>query len=171
MKSQPSPSERAARRAARLRGLFVAAISLGIGVLVLLMAESFLAMHCVIAAAVALSGGIAAGRAALPLHAGSARSAGAIGGTYAALGYALPFMVHNLVRWANTNEETVALRMAQLSPQEIAQAQQWNITIGVDYFRGQDIAFLFGYLLFALLFGWVLGVIGGLLAQRQLQTR
>ncbi|MCS7324330.1 MAG: hypothetical protein NZ532_03180 [Thermoflexales bacterium] len=171
MRHQPSPSEQAARRAARLRGLFVSVISLGIGLLMLLMAESFLAMHCLIAAAVALSGGIAAGRAALPLHSGSARSAGAIGGVYATLGYALPFMVHNFLRWVNTNEETVALRMAQMTPQEIAQAQQWNITIGVDYFRGQDIAYLFGYLLFALLFGWALGVIGGALAQRQMQAR
>jgi hypothetical protein len=162
-----SEREIAASAAARKRGLFVAAVAVLIGGLMLALSGDFLTLHCVVAAAVALSGGIAAARAGLPFHPDCARSAGMTGGIYAALGYALPFMAHNFIRYLNVNDQTAAERAAQLTPDQIALMEQFNVVVGADFFRGQDISYLFGYLLFALLFGWLFGLVGGALAKRQ----
>jgi len=167
MKRTKSEKEIAASKAARKRGLFVAAIAVLIGGLMLALSGDFLALHCVVAAAVALSGGIAAARAGLPFHPDCARSAGATGGIYAALGYALPFMIYNFVRYVNVNDQTAAERAAALTPEQIALMEQFNVVVGAEFFRGQDISYLFGYLLFGLLFGWLLGLIGGVLAKKQ----
>lgn len=168
MKKTRTPSQVKATTAARKRALFVAAIAVVVGVVMLLLSSTFLAMHCVIAAAIALAGGIAAARAAIPFEPQSFRNAGALGGIYAALGYAVPFMVYNFVRYLNVNDQTAAARAAELTPDQIAMMEQFNIVVGAEFFRGQDVSYIFGYLLFALLFGWVLGMVGGALAKRQL---
>ncbi len=168
MKKTRTPSELAASSAARKRGLFVASIGLLVGLLMLALSSSFLAMHCVMAAAVALAGGIASARAAIPHHRQSSRAAGVTGGLYAALAYALPFMAYNFVRWLNVTEESAALRMAEMTPEQLAMVREQNIVLGAEFFRGQDIAFLFGYLLFALFFGWVFGIVGAGIASRQM---
>jgi hypothetical protein len=168
MKKIKSDKEIAASRAARRRGLFVAAVAALIGGVMLALSSEFLTLHCVVAAAVALSGGIAAARAGLPFHPDCARSAGATGGIYAALGYALPFMIYNFVRYVNVNDQTAAERAAALTPDQIALMEQFNVLVGAEFFRGQDISYLFGYLLFGLLFGWLFGMFGGALARRQL---
>jgi hypothetical protein len=170
MKKVRTPAQIEASAAARKRALFVAAITLVVGIIMLVLSESFLALQCVVAAAVALSGGIAAARAAIPIDPSSFRAAGTTGGIYAALAYALPFMVYNLARYASVNDQTAAERMAQLNPAQLEQIQQFNITLGAEYFRGQDISFVFGYLLFALLFGWIVGSLGGALAKRQMES-
>jgi hypothetical protein len=170
MKKVRTPAQIEAAAAARKRALFVAAISFIVGIIMLALSESFLALQCVVAAAVALSGGIAAARAAIPFDAHAFRAAGTTGGIYAALAYALPFMGYNLVRYASVNDQTAAERMAQLNPAQLEQIQQFNITLGAEYFRGQDISFVFGYLLFALLFGWIVGSLGGALAKRQMES-
>ena len=54
---------------------------------------------------------------------------------------------------------------------QIALAREQNIVLGAEYFRGQDISYLFGYLLFALVFGWVFGMLGAALARNQLQAK
>ncbi len=169
MKKIRTPSQIQATSAARKRGLFVAAIALLVGTVMLILSNYFLQLHCVMAAAVALAGGIAAARAALPIDRESARSAGSMGGTYAAVAYALPFMLFNFVQFSTVTAQTVGQRISQLAPEQIAQIEQNNIQLGVDFFKGQDVAYLFGYLLFALLFGWVFGMVGGVLAKRQLQ--
>ena len=170
MRRTKSEQEIAASAAARKRGLFVAAIAVLIGGLMLALSGDFLALHCVVAAAVALAGGIAAARAGLPFHPECARSAGMTGGIYAALGYALPFMIYNFVRYVNVNDQTAAERAALLTPDQIALMEQFNVVVGAEFFRGQDISYLFGYLLFALIFGWLFGLIGGLLAKQQKST-
>ncbi|MFC1464405.1 MAG: hypothetical protein ACFLMY_06105 [Candidatus Brachytrichaceae bacterium NZ_4S206] len=168
MKKVRTPSQIEAAAAARKRALFVAAIAATTGVIMLLLSSTFLALHCVVAAAVAVSGGIAAARAAIPFEPQSFRSAGATGGIYAALGYALPFMIYNFVRYLSVNDQTVAERAAELTPEQIAMMEQFNVVVGAEFFRGQDVSYIFGYLLFALLFGWILGIVGGALAKRQL---
>ncbi|MCS6846205.1 MAG: hypothetical protein RMN52_00650 [Anaerolineae bacterium] len=168
MKKVRTPSQIAANTAARKRALFVAAIAAVVGVIMLLLSSTFLVLHCVVAAAVALSGGIAAARAAIPIERQAFRSAGATGGIYAALGYALPFMIYNFIRYLNVNDQTVAERAAELTPDQIAMMEQFNVVLGAEFFRGQDVSYIFGYLLFALLFGWILGIVGGVLAKRQL---
>lgn len=147
----------------------MAGVGLVMGLVMLALSADFLAMHCVVAAAVAVSGGIAAARSAIPHRADSYGSAGSLGGLYAALGYGLPFMVFNFINWLNVNEQTAAARAAQLSPEQIAQLREMNLVVGVDFFRGQDIAYLFGYLLFALIFGWLFGRVGGIIALRQVR--
>ncbi len=168
MKKVRTPSQVEAATAARKRALFVAAIAAAVGVIMLLLSSTFLALHCVVAAAVALSGGIAAARAAIPIEQQSFRSAGATGGIYAALGYALPFMIYNFARYLSVNGQTVAERAAELTPDQIAMMEQFNVVLGAEFFRGQDVSYIFGYLLFALLFGWILGIVGGALAKRQM---
>ncbi|BCX05068.1 MAG: hypothetical protein KatS3mg053_3006 [Candidatus Roseilinea sp.] len=168
MKKIRTPSQIEAAAAARKRALFVAAIAAVVGVLMLLLSSAFLALHCVVAAAIALSGGIAAARAAIPIERQAFRSAGVTGGIYAALGYALPFMIYNFIRYLNVNDQTVAERAAELTPDQIAMMEQFNVVLGAEFFRGQDVSYIFGYLLFALLFGWILGMIGGVLAKRQM---
>ena len=168
MRKTKSEREIAANAAARRRGLFVAAVAVLVGGLMLALSGDFLTLHCAVAAAVALSGGIAAARAGLPLHPECARSAGMTGGIYAALGYALPFMAHNFIRYLSVNDQTAAERAALLTPDQIALMEQFRVVVGAEFFRGQDISYLFGYLLFALLFGWLFGLVGGALAKRQL---
>lgn len=168
MKKVRTPAQIEAAAAARKRALFVAAIAAVAGVIMLLLSSTFLALHCVVAAAVAVSGGIAAARAAIPFEPQSFRSTGATGGIYAALGYALPFMIYNFVRYLSVNDQTVAERAAELTPEQIAMMEQFNVVVGAEFFRGQDVSYIFGYLLFALLFGWILGIVGGALAKRQM---
>lgn len=167
MKKVRTPDQIRAAKAARSRALFVAAIALGVGIIVLVLSNYFLQMHCVMALAVTLSGGIAAARAAMPIERDSALAAGRTGGLYAGVAYALPFAAFNFVQYLNVNVQNLNQRIAQLSTEQIAQIEQNNIQLGIEFFKGQDIAYLFGYLLFALLFGAVFGAIGGAIARRQ----
>jgi hypothetical protein len=141
-------------------------LSFLVGLVMLALSGSFLALHCVLAAAVALSGGIAAASAAAPIDPASHRSAGATGGVYATLAYVLPFMASNLLTYITLDAAAVARRIAELTPLQVEQIRQFSIDLGIDYFRGQDISYVFGYLLFALLFGWLIGSLGGVLAKR-----
>lgn len=134
----------------------------------LLLSSYFLQLHCVMAFAVALAGGIAAARAAMPHEPNWFRGAGSLGGLYATVGYALPFVAFNLYNWLTITPAIAAQRMAQLSPDQIALAQQNNLQLGVEYFKGQDVAYVFGYLLFGMLIGSLAGIVGGILAKRQL---
>lgn len=163
-----TPAQIEAAGAARKRALFVAVIALAAGALMLLLTNNFVSLHCVMLIALALSGGIAAGRAATPIDPDSARSAGVTGGLYAALAFALPFILYNLVLLFSINDQSVAARAAQLTPAEIANIQQFNVAVDAEYFRRQDTAIVFGYFFFALLFGAVAGMIGGAIARRQL---
>jgi hypothetical protein len=168
MKKVRTPQEVQAGAAARSRALFVAVVAFVAGVVVLAISGPFLALHCVLAIAVALSGGIAAARAAIPIDPASFRRAGAIGGIYVTFAYALPFMAYYLYSFLTVNEASVARRMAELSPVQLGQIREFNIELGAEYFRGQDISYVFGYLLFALVLGWLVGSLGGILARRQL---
>lgn len=136
----------------------------------LLLTNNFVQLHCLMLVAVSLSGGIAAGRAAHPIDPDSTRSAGVTGGLYAALAFVLPFMVYNLYLLFSINDQTVAARAAQLTQGELANIQQFNVAVDAEYFRRQDTAIIFGYFLFALIFGWLVGMIGGILARRQMST-
>jgi hypothetical protein len=163
-----TPSQLEAAGAARKRALFVAAISFVAGLIMLLFTNNFVQLHCMMLVAVSLSGGIAAGRAAYPIDPGSARPAGVNGGLYAALAFVLPFMIYNLFLLFNINDQTVAARAAQLTPAEIENIQQFNVALDAEYFRRQDTAIIFGYFLFALIFGSIVGMIGGAIARRQM---
>jgi acid phosphatase family membrane protein YuiD len=163
-----TPQQIEAAGAGRKRALFVAAIALAAGLIMLLLTNNFVQLHCMMLIAVALSGGIAAGRAAYLSDPPSARSAGVTGGIYAALAFALPFIIYNFYLLFSINDATVAARTAQLTPAELANIQQFNVLVDAEYFRRQDTAIIFGYFFFALLFGWIVGMIGGAIAKRQM---
>lgn len=171
MKRVRTPQQVQAGAAARKRALFVAAIAFAVGLVMLIVSGPFLALHCVMAVAVALSGGIAAARAAIPIDPAAFRGAGAIGGIYACLAYVAPFMIYNTVNYLTLDDAAVARRMGELAPDQLAQIRQFNIELSAEYFRGQDISFVFGYLLFGLLLGWLIGSLGGALAKRQAAER
>lgn len=142
------------------------AIAVAIGAVMLLLGGEFLALHCVLMAGAAVAGGRAAAGAALQRDPKSARSAGSTGGMLTALGYALPFIIFYIQRWATLTDADMARRLAALTPGELTQMQQLNIQPGYDYFAGQDVSLIFGYPLAALLFGWLAGMAGGSLARR-----
>lgn len=169
MKKVRTSAQVQAALAARKRALFVAVISFVVGILMLLLSNTFLALHCAVAAAIAWSGGSAAARAAIPIDRDSFRAAGVTGGIYAALAYALPFMAYNFYRYLNVSEASVATRAAELTPEQFTMMEQFKVVLGAEFFRGQDISYVFGYLLFALLFGWIIGMIGGALAKQQME--
>lgn len=168
MKKIRTPAQLEAAGAARRRALFIAGIAFVAGALMLLLTNNFVSLHCVTLMAAALSGGIAAGRAAHPIDPDSTRSAGVTGGLYAAIAFVLPFMLYSLVQLFGINDQTVAARAAQLTQAELANIQQFNVAVDAEYFRRQDTAIVFGYLFFALIFGAVIGMIGGVIARRQM---
>lgn len=166
MKKTRTESEVAAATAARRRGWLLGGIAAVIGAVMLLLGGEFLALHCVLMVGAGVAGGRAAAAAALLHDPRAARSAGSTGGMLTALGYALPFMIYYIYRWATLSDADVARRLAALTPTELAQMRQVNIQPGYEYFMGQDVSLIFGYLLAALFFGWLAGMAGGSLARR-----
>ena len=166
MKKTRSENEVAALRAARRSGWKMGAAALVIGAVMVVLSGDFVALHCVLLAAAALAGGRAAGAAAVAYDPASVLPAGSSGGMLAALGFALPFMAASLYRWATLNEVNVPARIAALSPRELAQMAQFNIQPGLEYFAAGEWSYVFGYLLAAVLFGWLVGMVGGTMAHR-----
>ncbi|NJM40666.1 MAG: hypothetical protein HC853_07805 [Anaerolineae bacterium] len=140
-------------------------IGLAAGSVMLLLSPDFLALHLVMVAAVGISAGLATGRAVLGIDRDAAHSAGGAGGTFAGLGYALPFIAYYLYRFITFNDAEFARRANQLTEQETAAIQQAGFVIGPDYFRQQDVSFIFFFLILGGLIGWLFGMVGGLFAK------
>jgi hypothetical protein len=172
VKKAQTPQQRSAISSARKRGYLMASLSLLIGALMAYTTTDLLQLHCAMAVGVAMAGGMAAALVAAPIDPGSARRAGSIGGMLAGLGFALPFIVSNIVRWAGTDAAEAGRRLAALTPGELANMQRVGIVLNdidaaSEYFRSQDLSYVFGYLLFALFFGWIFGIAGAGLARRR----
>jgi hypothetical protein len=169
VKKPKTSSELAAGRAARRQGLLMGALAMLIGAVLLLFSGAFFALHCILMICVAIAAGMAATRAAAQFDSAknSLSAAAAIGGVYACLGFALAFVVYFLSRWATIDDAEVARRIAALTPTELAQLQQFNIVPGSEFFTSQDLSYVAGYLLFAVLWGWIFGSVGGALSQRR----
>ena len=135
----------------------------------LLLSSEFVALHCVILAALTLAAALSCAWAAIAIQPESARQAGLFGGMATALAYVLPFVVLFLYRFATMDAATAAGLAGEMSAAQATNLAQQQIIPGVEYFRGQYISYVFGYLLFGLLFGALLGAIGGLLARRSAQ--
>jgi hypothetical protein len=172
VKKARTPQQRSAISSARKRGYLMASLSLLIGVLMAYATTDLLQLHCAMAIGVALAGGMAAALVAAPIDPGSTRRAGSLGGMLAGLGFVLPFIVANILRWAGTDATEAGRRLAGLTPGELANMQRVGIVLNdanaaSEYFRSQDLSYVFGYLLFALLFGWLFGMAGAGLARRK----
>lgn len=167
MKKTHTPSEIAATAAAGKRGRLMGALAFLIGALMVWVTPQFVALHCVLMAGAALAGGRAAGQVAAMHHAKAARSGGGIGGMLTGLGFGLPFALWHIYQWTALDDAAVARRLAALSQSELAEMQRFNIQPGLEYFIGQDVSFIFGYLLAGLIVGWLVGSVGGLLGTRK----
>jgi hypothetical protein len=153
---------------ARKRGLVMGALALLVGALMAWLTSNFVSLHCAMMLGVTVAGGLAAAKVALPVDGTSVRSAGSIGGIYAGLGFAIPFITLNLYKWATTSAATVGARIADLSPVQIDTITKAGFPLNDVYFRNQDVSYVFGYLLFALFMGWIFGMVGGALAKRRM---
>lgn len=170
MKRQSSKQAEQARRAERARGPLVFAVGLAAGALAAAATGEFILYHCILAAAVAASGGMSLANAAVPLDPPSATGAGTRGGLLASLGYAVPFMAVAGYSFLQVNDASAARMLAALTPAQVAQAEQFLINPAkspVDYFQAQYVSYFFGYLLAALFFGWLFGMVGGAIIRRR----
>lgn len=143
------------------------ALAFLIGALMAGLTPQFVALHCVLMAGAALAGGMAAGRAAAIHDERAARRGGGAGGMLTGLGFGLPFALWNGYQWVTLDDAAVARRLAALSQSELAEMRRFNIQPGLEYFIGQDVSFIFGYLLAGLIIGWLVGMVGGLLGTRR----
>ena len=166
VKKTRTETEVAAQRAAQRRGMWLGAAAVAIGVLVAVTSGDFVALNCVLTLAAAIAGGRATAIAAAKIDAAGRTAAGVMGGLWAALGFALPFAALAVYRWAILDAAGAAVRLAALSPGELAQLKQFNIQPGLEYFAAGEWSYAFGYLLMAGLFGWLGGLIGAGLSKR-----
>ena len=169
MKRTYTPAEQAAQKAVRSARPKMALIGLVVGVVLFAVTPDVAVVHLIVMAALGISAGLMTARA-LPAPArDQMRSAGASGGGLAGVCYAIPFVAYYFYRFISLNEANLSQRMQSLSAQEVAAAQAQNLQIGLEYFQGRDISFLFFFLLFGWFIGWVFGMVGGLIARRNLR--
>ena len=165
MKRQPSPLEVTALRAARRRSWIFTGIGVAAALVMLLLSSEFVALHCIVLAAVTLAASLSCAWAATQVAPATARRAGMLGGMTAAMAYVLPFMALFIFRLVTLDEATAARMAGELSVAQATNLGQQNIVPGVEYFRGQYVSYVAGYLLFGLTFGMLLGTLGGILAR------
>ncbi|MBX7214628.1 MAG: hypothetical protein K1X39_11505 [Thermoflexales bacterium] len=171
MKKQRTATEVSATAAGHRRGRTAALIGLAVGLLAAFVAPDFHAANCVLLIAVAVMGGIMAGRTAAMHHPGSAAALGRSGGTRAAFGFTLPFIAIFAWQALRMDADQVARLMAALSPPEIEAIKQAGLTIGASYFQGQLISYIGAYILFGALWGQLGGWIGGLIGRKSLDSK
>jgi hypothetical protein len=163
--SQTYPYKQAMAAARRRATLFIG-IGAVLALVMLFLSSEFVTLHCILLAALTLSAALSCAWAAIPILPQSARRAGLVGGTTAAVAYVLPFVALFVYR-IFTMDLTTASRMAgEMSAAQTTSLMQQGIMPGVEYFRGQFLSYAVGYLLFGLAFGALLGTLGGILATR-----
>jgi hypothetical protein len=167
MKKQRKPAEINAQRAARNSAWRISIFGLILGVLLLSLSYEFIQLHCVALIILTLFAGFTVGRNILHIYPDIAGAAGSTGGMVVGVAYALPFMVAAARRWITLDESEVAKRIAEFSPQQAALLSQQNILPNLEYFKAGEVSYFFAYLIFAFFFGWLFGMIGGLLARRR----
>jgi small-conductance mechanosensitive channel len=152
--------------AARHRATLFVGIGVALALVMLVLSSEFVTLHCVVLAALVLAAALSCAWVAIPLAAQSARRAGMLGGTVAALAYVLPFVGVFVYRIFTIDAATASRMAGELSASQATSLVQQGILPGVEYFRGQFLSYAVGYLLFGLAFGTLLGALGGILATR-----
>ncbi|HEY3288723.1 MAG TPA: hypothetical protein VGK87_01210 [Anaerolineae bacterium] len=165
-RKQRSPTETLALKAARRRSLIFLTAALALSVLMLALSSEFLALQCVVLAALTLGTGISCASAANDIDAKAAAPAAARAGVLAAMAYVMPLILVVFYRFVTLDAAGAARLAGQLSAAQATSLIQANITPGLEYFRGQYVSYIFGYFLFGLLFGWGFGAFGRILARR-----
>jgi hypothetical protein len=169
MKKRRSPSEIQALAASRRRSLLFVGVGIIIAIIVNALSSEFLALQCVVLAAITLGGALSCAWAAVAIDPVAAPRAGMQAGMLTAMAYVLPFALVALYRFLTLDEVTAARLAGEMSAAQATSLVQQNITPGLEYFRGQYVSYIFGYVLFGLLFGWALGALGGVFARRTAQ--
>ena len=167
MKRIRSKEELAATGAARTQGRLYLLIGIVVGALMLFLATEFMLMNTLVMSALALSGGIVAARAAMRFRLDSAVSAGGIGGTWGALGFALPFMGYFFYRFVTLTDADALTRINQMPTEQQATFRNSGFALGPELITGEYVSYIFYYLLFALIVGWALGMLAGMIARRR----
>ncbi len=171
MKRIRTKEELAATAAARKQGRIYLLIGLAVGIVMLLLSPEFMLMNTVVMTALAISGGLVAARAAMLHRVESALSAGSIGGLWATLGFALPFSAYFYYRYYTLTEAAALQRLSQMSVEQQTYFRNIGITLGTEFVFGEYISYIFYYLFFALIAGWMLGMIGAAITKRSLKNR
>ena len=166
MRQHRLPQETAALAAARGKTLLFVGLSILLAVVMQVLSVEFIAMHCIVLAAITLAAAVTCAWAVIPILPQAARRAGMQGGMTSALAYVLPFLVVTAYRFATLDSASAGRMAAEMSAAQATNLTQQGIPPGVEYFRGQFISYMAGYLLFGLLFGMALGALGGIIAQR-----
>ena len=167
MKRIRTKNELAAMAAARRQSRVYLLIGIVIGVVMVLLSPEFMLMNTIVMSALAISGGIAAARAAIAHRMDSAISAGGIGGLWATLGFALPFSGYFYYQYWILTEARAVARLNQMSPDLQAYYRSLGISLGPEFIAGEYISYIFYYMLFALIMGWILGMVGAAIAKRR----
>lgn len=169
MKRIRPPEEIAALAAGRRRGLAAGLIGVAVGLVFLALSPEFHAANCVLMLTVATMGGIMAGRATAASFPPAAGQAGRFGGTLAAFGYAIPFVVGYAAQAATLNADGAARLIGALDPAQVAAIRSAGFEMGVPYFQQQYVSYIGAYTLFGALFGQAQGWLGGLIGRRSIR--
>ena len=156
---------------ARRRAMRFALIGLLIGVLMALIMPSFLALNAAMAAVIGLIAGQFVARDIWPIYPEGGRSAGGVGGLYAGLAFAAPLMAYWGISLWRLDEAASALRLRELTQIELDSYTRFRIMPGLASFQAQDTSYLFFYLIFGLLLGWIFGLLGAGLSRRATAAR
>ena len=167
MKKIRSKDEIAATRAARKQGLIYLGIGGVVGLIMLWLATEFMLMNTIVLAALAISGGMTAARAAMLYRRESASSAGSIGGMWAAFGFAIPFMAYFFYRFITLTDADAIARINAMPPDQQAAFRNGGFMLGPELITGEYVSYIFYYFLTAIILGWLLGILGGALAKRR----
>jgi hypothetical protein len=147
-----------------------ALLYIGIGavaaVVMLVLTGEYVAFHCMVLAAVTLAAALSSAWTTASILPQASPRAGMLGGMLAALAYVLVFIAVYFVRFVTLDNNTAAILAGKMSTAQATALGQQGIMPGVEYFRGEYLAYMVGYLLFGLIFGMLLGAVAGLLVKR-----
>ena len=152
--------------ATRGRSMVFAGAAIVLAGVMIALSSEFLALHCVMLAAITLGAAISCAWAATAIDPPSAPRAGMQAGILTAMAYVLPFSFFALYRLLTLDDSTASRLAGEMNAAQATSLIQQNITPGLEYFRGQYVSYIFGYILFGLVLGWGLGTLGGILARR-----
>jgi hypothetical protein len=150
---------------ARKRSVRFAVIGLIVGLMMTVIAPSFLALNAVMAAVLGLIAGQYVARDVWPIYSEGARGAGGVGGMYAGLAFAVPLMAYFGISLWTLDEAGAAARLRELTQIELDSYTRYRVMPGLASFQTQDTSYLFFYLIFGLLLGWIFGMIGSRLSR------
>jgi len=166
-KHQPvNPQYAIALGQASKRALIYIGIGIAAAIVMLILTGEYVAFHCMVLAAVTLAAALSSAWSAASVLPEASPRAGMLGGMTAAMAYVLTFVAAYFVRFITLDEKMASLLAGEMSSAQATALVQQGMLPGLDYFRGQYLAYMVGYLLFGLIIGMLLGALGGYVVKR-----